>query len=255
MYTRYPYPDELYHYGVKGMKWGIISKDPLDIIKSRLKKKKKNKKKQADDARTIAARNAQQQMIAEKTRQEKDRRAQDMARQSASDKRAADRNDYLTSLRERQGAVESHGSGGSHMSRNKSKGIISSTINVAKVMKDPIKDQVVQSAKNLKAHFTKPSSSRILDFEDKVLDKVSDAADKYDSAKQTAAMIAGKIKSKNYTKEDLKKASQYVYTQLKPYVQNNVDTNAVVDQVANKVSDATGIDEDELRKEILKYIK
>ena len=253
MYTRYPYPDELYHYGVKGMKWGIINENPFDIIKSRLKKKKS--KKQKDDSRTIAARKVQQQMIAEKTRQEKDRRAQDMARQSASDKRAADRNDYLTSLRERQGAVESHGSGGSHVSRNKSKGIISTTINVAKAMKDPIKDQVMQSVKTFKTNFTKPSRSRILDLEDKVIDKVSDAADKYESAKKTASMIAGKVKSKNYTEEDLKKASQYVYTQLKPYVQNNVDTNAVVNQVASKVSDATGIDEDELRKEILKYIK
>lgn len=40
MYERYAYPDELYHYGVKGMKWGILNEDPKLTVQKLAQKRR-----------------------------------------------------------------------------------------------------------------------------------------------------------------------------------------------------------------------
>lgn len=258
MYTRYPYPDELYHYGVKGMKWGIINEDIRKFFINRIKKKKKKSKNSrssnsstsSDDIKTRIAKVRQAQFIEQQRNQERDRRAQDIALQAQKDANAKKAVENARQAEAKKAAAAGgKGGGGFHSSAHKHAG----DSDLMKKVVRPLFEDTVGTVKNAITGKSEYQPSLADKAVDKVFDVYNKASDAYNSY-QTIKVLLGNPDFSKYSKDDAKKVATDIYNEIKPYVEN-IDTNKLLNDTMDVVSKDLGdIDSDDVKKELLKII-
>ena len=258
MYTRYPYPDELYHYGVKGMKWGIINEDIKNFFVNRNKKKKKKSKNSSssnsstnsDDIKTRIAKVRQAQFIEQQRNQERDRRAQDIALQAQKDANAKKEVENAKKVNAKTQTVSgSKGGGGFHSNAHKH----ADDSDLMKKVIRPLFEDTVGTVKNAitgKSEYQPSLADKAVDKAFDIYNKASNAYNSY----QTIKVLLGNPDFSKYSKDDAKKVASDIYNEIKPYAQN-IDTNKLLNDTMDVVSKDLGdIDSDDVKKELLKII-